>query len=291
MAALNTRVDAMTLRFGLLGGSLPHTLSPQIHNTLFDARMLNAIYLSFPVTADVLPSAMEVLRQNFSGFNVTIPYKEAVLPYLDELSELASACGAVNTIVVGERGDLVGHNTDGEGLLSALTEAFLPSSDAEVLLLGAGGTARVAAHMLLGRGCSLTLAVRTPEKGEALREALAAHQKDGGRRIRVTRIEDLPYEEDRYDLLVNTTPVGMYPHGDTSPVPEGVVARCEGVFDAVYNPPETQLMSLANALDIKCAGGFGMLFHQAVEAQRLWFGKAPQAKVLRELRRDLATLV
>lgn len=291
MAALNTRVDAGTMRFGLLGGSLPHTLSPQIHNTLFEARMLNAIYIPIPVTADVLPSAIDVLRQNFSGFNVTLPYKEAVLPYLDELSELASACGAVNTVVVGERGDLVGHNTDGEGLLSALAEAFLPSRDAEVLLLGGGGTARMAAHVLLGRGCRLTLAVRSLEKGETLREALAARQKDGPSRIRVTQLADLDYEEDTYDLLLNATPVGMYPQGDESPVPEGVVGRCEGVFDTIYNPPETRLMAYANALDIKCAGGFGMLFHQAVEAQRHWFGKVPQPKALRELRRELATLI
>lgn len=287
MPAVNARVDALTQKFALLGGSLPHTLSPQIHNTLFDARLLNALYIPLPVPEHSLASAIDVLRQCFDGFNVTIPYKEAVIPFLDELSITASACGAVNTVEITEGGSLIGHNTDGTGLMQALTEALMPVSGAQVLVLGSGGTARIAVHELLLRGCHVTLAARHPEKATALLQALSAAQEPPASHTRVTALCDLPAENQHYDLLLNATPVGMYPGGDVSPVPESVVERCEAVFDAIYNPPQTKLLSIADSLGLKTANGSGMLFFQAVEAQRIWFGRVSPPKVLREVRRAL----
>lgn len=286
MPSLNVRVDASTLRFALLGGALPHTWSPQIHNSLFDACALNAIYIPLPIVdAAALPSAMDVLRQSFSGFNVAIPYKEAVIPFLDELDEAAAACGAVNTVRVSERGLLTGYITDGLGMMRALQEACVDTDGADALVLGNGGTARVAAYEMLRRGGRVTLAVRNPERGRALAAALAQTQKDGAGRIACTALSDIT---GAHDLLINCTPVGMYPHSGVSPVEEDVVKRCGAVFDAVYNPPQTKLLEYAQRNGVQAVGGFGMLFYQAVEAQKIWLSHLPSPKAQREIFRLLS---
>lgn len=280
MPALNLRIDAATLKFALLGGSLPHTWSPQIHNSLFDARALNAVYIPLPVSGEALPSAVDVLRQSFSGFNVTIPYKEAILPFLDELDAAASACGAVNTVSISDKGLLTGHITDGLGMMRALQEAWVDTDRADVLILGNGGTARVAGYEILRRGGRATFAARSPERAKALAAELADTQPDGHSRIACTELTDI---KGAFDILINCTPVGMYPHTGVSPVEEEVVARCAAVFDAVYNPPQTKLLEYAARNEIKAVGGFGMLFYQAAEAQKIWLGKLPTAKAQREI--------
>ncbi|WP_102411589.1 shikimate dehydrogenase [Beduinella massiliensis] len=280
MPALNLRIDAATLKFALLGGSLPHTWSPQIHNSLFDARALNAVYIPLPVSGESLPSAIDVLRQSFSGFNVTIPYKEAIIPFLDELDMAASACGAVNTVSISEHGLLTGHITDGLGMMRALQEAWVDTDKADVLILGNGGTARVAGFEILRRGGRVTFAARSLERAQTLAAALADTQSDGHSRIACTALSGI---EGAFDILINCTPVGMYPHTGVSPVEEEVVARCAAVFDAIYNPPQTKLLEYAARHVIKAVGGFGMLFYQAAEAQKIWLGKLPPAKAQREI--------
>ena len=280
MAGLNLRVDAATQKFALLGGKLAHTWSPQIHNSLFDARALNAIYIPLPVAGDSLPCAIDVLRQSFAGFNVTIPYKEAVIPFLDELDEASSACGAVNTVSISERGLLTGHITDGLGMMRALQEAWIDTDGIEAVVLGNGGTARVAAYEILRRGGRVTLAARDLARAQGLAAALSDTQRDGHSRLACTKLDDI---QGAYDLLVNCTPVGMYPATGVSPVGEEVVARCAAVFDAVYNPPQTKLLEYAGLQGIKAVGGFSMLFYQAVEAQKIWLGRLPTPKSLREI--------
>lgn len=265
---INTYVDASTQRFALLGGSLPHTWSPQIHNSLFDAAQINAIYIPMPFAAGHLQAVVEVMRASFSGFNVTIPYKEMIIPYLDALSNAAIACGAVNTVEVTSGGKLIGHITDGLGLCSALREASVVVDGVRSLILGNGGAARVAAYELLVRGGDVTIAARDINKAQKLMNELTEGVPCAKGRVYACMLDAV---EGAYDLLINCTPVGMYPHVGASPVTREVVSRCAAVFDMIYNPAQTQLMQYAQLEGIKNIGGFGMLFYQAVEAQQIWF--------------------
>lgn len=275
---LDCRINASTLRFAVFGKSLPHTWSPQIHNSLFQAAGLDAVYFPVTVPDESIGSAIEVFRSCFAGFNVTIPYKEKIIPFLDEIDAAASVCGAVNTVEIRD-GRLIGHITDGLGMLRAIEEAGVETRGVNVLILGGGGAARVAAYEFLARGGSVMLAVRNLEKGKKLVLELADTQKDGAARIGVTTLD---CAKGSYDILINCTPVGMYPHADESPVSRDIVAHCAAVFDAVYNPRETLLLRMAREMGIPCIEGLGMLFYQAVEAQKYWFGDQRIASALQQ---------
>ena len=265
---LNERIGPETARFAVLGQSLPHTWSPYIHNSLFDAAGLDAVYLPVTVPPERLGSVTDVFRSCFSGFNVTIPYKEKILPFLDDIDEAAQVCGAVNTVEI-RNGRMIGHITDGLGMLRAIEERGVETHQADVLILGGGGAARVAGYAFLSRGGRVTFAVRDAQKGNPLADCAEAH-----------------------DILINCTPVGMYPHVDACPVSADVIARCGAVFDAVYNPRETRLLTLARQNGLPAIEGLGMLFYQAVEAQKFWFGdrvasKAEQSRIYSELQTRL----
>ena len=272
---LDERIGAETQRFAVLGESLGHTWSPYIHNTVFAACGRDAVYLPITVPKDKLSSAVDVLRSCFAGFNVTIPYKERIMPLLDEIDAAARACGAVNT-VENRNGRLIGHITDGLGMLSALEKDGVRTHGVHALILGGGGAARVAGYEFLTRGGRVTFAVRNEEKGRALARELGDTQPDGAARISVCPLAEIP---GAYDVLINCTPVGMYPRTDACPVEDGVISRCAAVFDAVYNPRTTQLLARAQALSIPTVEGLGMLFDQAIEAQRFWFGEVPPQQI------------
>ena len=285
---LNERIGPETARFAVLGQSLPHTWSPYIHNSLFDAAGLDAVYLPVTVPPERLGSVTDVFRSCFSGFNVTIPYKEKILPFLDDIDEAAQVCGAVNTVEI-RNGRMIGHITDGLGMLRAIEERGVETHQADVLILGGGGAARVAGYAFLSRGGRVTFAVRDAQKGNALAHALAQTQQDGLRRLSVRPLADCA---EAHDILINCTPVGMYPHVDACPVSADVIARCRAVFDAVYNPRETRLLTLARQNGLPAIEGLGMLFYQAVEAQKFWFGdrvasKAEQSRIYSELQTRL----
>lgn len=285
---LNERIGPETARFAVLGQSLPHTWSPYIHNSLFDAAGLDAVYLPVTVPPERLGSVTDVFRSCFSGFNVTIPYKEKILPFLDDVDEAARVCGAVNTVEI-RNGRMIGHITDGLGMLRAIEERGVETHQADVLILGGGGAARVAGYAFLSRGGRVTFAVRDAQKGDALAHALAQTQQDGLRRLSVRPLADCA---EAHDILINCTPVGMYPHVDACPVSADAIARCRAVFDAVYNPRETRLLALARQNGLPAIEGLGMLFYQAVEAQKFWFGdriasKAEQSRIYSELQTRL----
>lgn len=285
---LNERIGPETARFAVLGQSLPHTWSPYIHNSLFDAAGLDAVYLPVAVPPERLGSVTDVFRSCFSGFNVTIPYKEKILPFLDDIDEAAQVCGAVNTVEI-RNGRMIGHITDGLGMLRAIEERGVETHQADVLILGGGGAGRVAGYAFLSRGGRVTFAVRDAQKGNALAHALAQTQQDGLRRLSVRPLADCA---EAHDILINCTPVGMYPHVDACPVSADAIARCRAVFDAVYNPRETRLLTLARQNGLPAIEGLGMLFYQAVEAQKFWFGdrvasKAEQSRIYSELQTRL----
>lgn len=279
-------IDADSARYCLLGRKLSHSLSPQIQNALFRSAGENAFYFTLPFEPEIMAETVTVLRACFSGFNITIPYKELIIPYLDEYDETVSACGACNTVKVTPRGDLIGYNTDGLGFLRALREAFVvPDKDTRALVLGSGGATRSLAYALLREGAHVTIAARNMETGEALIKALSTSVKGGGERLELMDLYDIKGD---YGLLCNTTPVGMYPSEPESPVPARIVSRCDAVFDAVYNPLTTRLLDIAAQEGKKCISGLAMLFYQAVEAQSVWLSgsiasKSEQRRIYREL--------
>lgn len=281
---LNERIGPATSRFAVLGQSLPHTWSPYIHNSLFDAAGLDAIYVPVTVPLERLGAAADVFRSCFSGFNITIPYKEKIIPFLDEVDDAVLACGAVNTVEI-RNGCMIGHITDGLGMLHAIEEHGISTTRADVLILGGGGAARVAGYAFLSRGGRVTFAVRDMQKGKKLAHELADTQADGHHRLSVCSLQQT---DGAHDILINCTPVGMYPHVNACPVSERTVAQCRAVFDAVYNPRETQLLALAKQNNIPAIEGLGMLFYQAVEAEKFWFGdkiasQAEQSRIYNEL--------
>ena len=268
MISLNESISSASQKFVLLGERLGHSWSPVIHNTLFRLASLDAVYITLSCKEHSLMSVLDVVREDFRGANVTIPYKEKVIPFLDEMDETAKACGAVNTIRCCN-GWLKGFNTDGPGLMSALEDAGIETHGIHTLILGAGGAARSAAFQILKRGGNVQMISRNSLKARKVQSDFAEHFENIEDSFKVS--EEL--SDATYDLLLNCTPVGMTPDSTHSPADGALLRRCAAVFDAVYNPPKTRLIRMAEEKGLPAVGGFGMLFHQAVEAEKIWLGE------------------
>ena len=263
-------IGARTQTYALIGERLDYSLSPMIHNAVFAREGLNALYITLTIGRERLSSLVDVLRHGFSGFNVTIPFKERIVPYLDEIDESARVCGAVNT-VRNDEGVLKGFNTDGFGILQSLREAGVPlEKGSRVVIVGNGGAAHIAGTTALGAGARVTFLVRRQQGGEAIlasmRRAYANRQEDMSA---CTREEDIPGA----DLLINCTPVGMTPHTQDCPVSDRLISCVDSVFDAVYNPRETLLLRKARDKGIRTVEGLGMLFYQALRSDQIWLGE------------------
>lgn len=225
------------MEYGLIGEKLGHSYSKMIHERLADYS-----YELMPLTRDEFPVFME--KRDFKGINVTIPYKKEVIPYLDELDEAARAIGAVNTIV--RRGNrLCGYNTDCPGFQYMMQQSGVDPAGKKVLVLGTGGAAQaILAALRMGHAASI-LSVSRTGKGDA-----------------VTYEDCMRFHSDA-QIIVNTTPVGMFPNMDASPLDLAPFTSCEAVLDVIYNPAETKLTAQAKSLGMKAATGLTMLVAQA----------------------------
>ena len=278
----SVRIGGGTKLVGLIGYPLHHSLSPAMHNAAFAEMGLDWCYLPLPVKPNSLSEAVAGLRAlGFQGANVTIPYKERVMEFLDTNSEAAQAIGAVNTILVrGEK--LCGHNTDWMGFLRALREGGFEPSEKTALVLGAGGAARAVVYALAREGARVVVLNRTPERAQALVQALSSFTDASLEAFPLSEVT-LAREVRDVQLLVNATPVGMYPETEHSPVPEGLpLPSSLTVFDLVYNPLKTSLVKQAEARGLRTLGGLGMLVHQGGEAFRLWTGQEAPVEVMRQ---------
>ncbi len=271
----------------VIGHPIAHTMSPFIQERLF---RLSGIPMEYEVL-DVpdLEAAVPKLKK-LDCFNITIPHKSAIIPYLDEIDDRAKLCGSVNTVKV-EQGRLLGFTTDGPGAAVSLAVHSL-SLQGELLILGNGGAAKAIAFQAAEHpDFHITLAHRrgSYEKAAALAEGLAEYARTRGDKdflITVQSYEELESAGNRYDLLINTTSVGMYPNTGLSPVSERVIGRCSAVFDAVFNPAQTELMKLARKQGIKTVGGMGMLVCQAAYSHKVWYGTEFQNSDLLKLIQD-----
>ena len=230
------------MRVGLIGDPLGHSFSPRLH-----AAFGTADYELHPIPAEALPAFFR--ERAFEGVNVTIPHKIAVIPLLDELHPSAEECGAVNT-VVNRGGKLTGYNTDIFGMSFALAHAGISLSGRHVVILGSGGTSHTARALAKREGAaSVTVVSRSGE-------------------VNYSNIAEFTETE----IVINTTPVGMFPHADASPVDLTVFPRLKGVFDAVFNPLRTRLIEQAENLGVPVASGLLMLTAQAKAASILFRG-------------------
>jgi len=252
-------INSETRIYGVIGYPIGHSLSPHIHNPAFRSRGLNSRYLPFSLRdlRDFVPH----LRR-FAGFSVTIPHKVGILDYVDEVDFAARSIGAVNTLV--KQGDkILAYNTDVDGIRYALRNA-LRGRDLRVILLGAGGAARSAAFVLKEANCHVTVLARNKDKARRFAQEFGF-------------THDVLIEAHRYtgDLLINSTPVGMSPHTDETPLPkESIDYRY--VFDMVYNPIETRLMRESRG-KATVISGVEMFVAQAVKQFELWTGlEAPR---------------
>ena len=267
---------------GLFGYPVEHSLSPAMHNDAFAELGLNNVYLPFSVAPDDLEQAVAGVKGlNIAGVNVTIPHKQNVIPYIDQLSEEAELIGAVNTIV-NDNGTLVGHNTDGRGFIRSLQEETnFTASGQQVLIVGAGGAARAIAFQLALEGIEQLLITDLEfAKAESLSTEIAKNVAVDATAIKQEQIKEVM---ETTDLLVDATPVGMHPNEDVEPVVSTELMHGDLiVYDVVYNPRETVLLKAAEQAGAQPVSGLGMLLYQGVIAFELWTEKEAPVAVMRD---------
>jgi len=258
--------------YGIIGNPLKHSLSPILHNAAFKALAVPAEYRLFPLEEGQLESFFQELRNTDSsifGLNVTVPYKETVIPYLDSLNPLAQQVGAVNTIVISEKRKLTGYNTDAPGFMAHLIELNFSVEGKNIAILGAGGSARAILSTLCiipDRPRSIRIYNRTTARVNELIEDLKK-RFDLDIVEAVISVDDLNLRE--CDLLINTTSVGMK-RDDPCLVDEDLLHPGMLVYDLIYRPKETALLKLAKHAGALTANGLGMLFYQGVLSLEHW---------------------
>ncbi|WP_319522164.1 shikimate dehydrogenase [uncultured Desulfosarcina sp.] len=255
-------IDANTRLYAVIGDPVAHSLSPAMHNAAFEQTGYNGAYTAFRVTD--LPGAIAGIRAlDIHGLSVTIPHKVAVMDLLDEIDPLARRIGAVNTIV-NEDGRLFGFNSDSPGAMAALLEKT-PVAHRRVAVIGAGGAARALAHGIREYGGRLTVVNRSVDKGQRLAGELESD---------FCPLAD--FSGVGYDILVNTTSVGMVPKTDRMPVGYACLRPGMTVMDIVYNPLETKLLKAAREAGCAVVDGVAMFVHQGALQFERWTGlKAP----------------
>ena len=267
------KIDGYTRLAAVVANPIKHSISPFIHNSAFEATNTNGVYLAWEVDATELAETVaNIRRYQMYGINLSMPYKEQVIPYLDQLSEEACLIGAVNT-VVNREGTLIGYNTDGKGFFKSLPSFKI--SGKRMVLLGAGGAAKaILAQAILDGVSQISVFVRSSSM-EKTRPYLEKIQNATGFRVDLFALEDVQDLQDsitQADLLVNATSVGM--DGSSQPIPTSIVLPEKLlVADVIYQPFETPFLKWARNQGNQSINGLGMLLYQAAEAFELWTGK------------------
>ena len=267
------KIDGYTRLAAVVANPIKHSISPFIHNSAFEATNTNGVYLAWEVdAAELAETVANIRRYQMYGINLSMPYKEQVIPYLDRLSEEACLIGAVNT-VVNREGTLIGYNTDGKGFFKSLPSFKI--SGKRMVLLGAGGAAKaILAQAILDGVSQISVFVRSSSI-EKTRPYLKKIQNATGFRVDLFALEDVQNLQDsitQADLLVNATSVGM--DGSSQPIPTSIVLPEKLlVADVIYQPFETPFLKWARKQGNQSINGLGMLLYQAAEAFQLWTGK------------------
>ncbi len=251
--------------FVLFGYPVHHSVSPEIQSMLFALNNLSHSYVSVEMPPERIDEAIESARGKVRGFNCTIPHKVSVIPHLDGISDIANDMGSVNTVLC-ENGKLIGSNTDILGFSEALALDNVTLTGKRVLILGSGGVARMMGYCACQKGAHLTFAVRNADRAKPLSDELTARFSTD---VNVVSIDEVCGS---FDVVLNGTPVGMWPNDKASPIDLTCLDGVEYVFDTIYNPSETALLRQAESLGIPCRNGMAMLVLQAAYAQTIWVG-------------------
>lgn len=277
------QLDLMTLRglsrgmiTGITGYPLSHSLSPQLHQAAFEHLGMSGMYVRFPADTNELDKLLEIMREmRISGINVTIPHKEAIIPLLDEVDDMARRTGAVNT-VLNQNGRLVGLNTDIDGVAGTFAAAGISPKGKRALILGAGGAAKACCFFLVEGGASLSVVNRSRERADKLAEQFPG--------------TDVLSEEAalraEFDIVINCTPLGMKGFPDELPIDPGIFREGQFVMDTIYNPPKTRFMVEAERKGAFTRSGIEMLIYQALSAFEVWTGLSPPYEVMAKAIRE-----
>lgn len=265
----------------ILGHPISHSKSPQMHQAAFEALKLDFVYLPFDVQPRKLRSAVNALKTlGFSGFNVTVPFKERIVPLLDLLSPEARMIGAVNTVLIKDN-KLSGFNTDGKGFIRSVQKAWkIRLAGKKVVIIGAGGSSKaLAVSLCMEKAGSIGILNRTISKGRKLSDHLA-------RLFKQPEVFSLPLQGNdtrdalaQTDLLINTTSLGLNPK-DPSPLPSEYIRPGMKVYDLIYNPSETRFLKEAKKMGCQVLNGSSMLLYQGALAFEIWTGKTPPLDVM-----------
>ncbi len=269
-------INGETALYGVIGNPIRHSFSPKMQTLAFQECSINAVYLPFLIQEFQLPQLLNAFAiSGVQGFNITLPFKEKIVPYLDLLSDEATMLQSVNTVILTTEG-WKGYSTDGDGFVRSLTAADVSIKGKKVLLAGAGGAARAIAVSLALAGVSeLAIVNRTQKKADNLAELLRTTVPN----LCINTI--LPADL-QMDIVINTTSVGMHDNG--CPLPDSVFNHCRQVVDIIYNPPMTPLLKKAAERSVPYMNGIDMLLYQGVEAFEIWTGqKAPVETMRRSL--------
>lgn len=278
------RTIAVTTQLcAVIGNPIEHSLSPAIHNAAFNALDLDFVYLAFKV--EDLKSSLDGMRalKNFRGMSVTIPHKIEAMQYVDEISDVDRLIGSINTII-NKDGRLIGLGTDGLGALNALVDAGVEIDGKSVLMLGAGGAARAIAFTLAQKTKLSKLSI--VDINESFLQGLTADLKAGtGACIESEVLTDSSLERivPHADIIINCTPIGMHPREGVSLVPAKLFRTGQAVFDVVYNPLETKLLSDAKSLGLVAVSGVEMFINQAAMQFEYFTGVKAPVEVMRRV--------
>ena len=268
-------IDGHTTKYGIIGNPVSHTLSPTMHTLAFQEIGINAVYLPFEITENKLPNLLQAFELlGVKGFNVTVPFKSKIIPFLDQISQEAKTLQSVNTVKT-INGSWHGFSTDGAGLIRSLDEKNINLKRKDVLLLGAGGAAAAIAYSFMKAGVSsLHILNRTQSKADNIIKMLQPCFPDGNFSSERNLVDK------KFEILINSTSVGM--KEDVSPVDPDIVSMCNNVVDIIYSPLKTRLMKIADSLNIQNFNGLGMLLYQGVEAFEIWSGQKAPIKKMKE---------
>lgn len=277
-------ISGRTKVLGVLGYPVEHSLSPAMHNAAIAALGLHFVYIPFSVLPDNIgPAIRSLITLGIVGVNLTIPHKERVLPYLDDIAPEAQAIGAVNT-VHNDGGRLVGYNTDGEGFARPLEARGFALRGRRAVVLGAGGAARSVVFRLAREGAQVVLANRTLERAARLAEDV--HAVVGRAAVEWLALDDTAGLKESLagaELLVNTTSVGMSPQAEAMPpIPPDALHPGLLVYELIYNPVETRLLAAARAAGAQTLNGVQMLVYQGAAAFQIWTGLQPPVDVMEQ---------
>ncbi len=273
-------ISAQTKLLCIIGCPIEHSMSPIMHNAVIKDLNLDYVYLAFNVNPYDLKLAVKALKTlDVKGINVTIPFKEKIIKYLDEINPIGQKIGAVNTIK-NEDGYLIGKNTDAEGSKKAILNSGYAISGRNVLILGAGGAARALSYGLANDINKITIINRNKNRAEKLAKEL---NRNFGIDIKSKKFSTSTLKEEtkKADLLINTTPIGMYPNVDITPISAEFFHKDLFVFDVVYNPLETKLLKEAKECGCKTLGGLDMLVYQGVSAFEWWTNEKPNVNIMK----------